>query len=283
MSHRPSRFKSDLNFAIEEKLREAGIEIPFPQRDLHIRSGSLKAAGARVEAVAASLCEACPERRLAPRFAQRSGYRSPAVSSGRASPLRMKTFPLGHKRKISHCRQSGRRAKQRRRPCQMSQWLQFVQCLRGTSFIRSRSIFSGSVLRVSRSRWESRDDVRIDHDAFVFPEGVAEHDVRRFPADARQPVQLFHRVGNAARMFCHDRGSRRANALGLASKEAGGTDQAFERSAAAPWRNPSRVRYFAKSAGVTRFTRLSVHCAERIVATSSSSGLRKSSSQCAPG
>jgi small-conductance mechanosensitive channel len=42
MSHRPSRFKSDLNFAIEEKLREAGIEIPFPQRDLHIRSGSVR-------------------------------------------------------------------------------------------------------------------------------------------------------------------------------------------------------------------------------------------------
>src|SRR3954454_9211487 len=42
MSHRPSRFKSDLNFAIEEKLREAGIEIPFPQRDVHIRSGVLK-------------------------------------------------------------------------------------------------------------------------------------------------------------------------------------------------------------------------------------------------
>jgi small-conductance mechanosensitive channel len=42
MSHRPARFKSDLNFAIEEKLREAGIEIPFPQRDLHIRSGSLQ-------------------------------------------------------------------------------------------------------------------------------------------------------------------------------------------------------------------------------------------------
>jgi potassium-dependent mechanosensitive channel len=43
MSHRPSRFRSDLNFAIEEKFREAGIEIPFPQRDLHIRTGSLKA------------------------------------------------------------------------------------------------------------------------------------------------------------------------------------------------------------------------------------------------
>jgi small-conductance mechanosensitive channel len=42
MSHRPSRFKSDLNFAIEKKFRETGIEIPFPQRDLHIRSGSFK-------------------------------------------------------------------------------------------------------------------------------------------------------------------------------------------------------------------------------------------------
>ncbi|MEC9344322.1 MAG: mechanosensitive ion channel domain-containing protein, partial [Pseudomonadota bacterium] len=31
--------KSDLRFAILKALREAGIEIPFPQRDLHIRSG----------------------------------------------------------------------------------------------------------------------------------------------------------------------------------------------------------------------------------------------------
>jgi small-conductance mechanosensitive channel len=44
MSHRPSRFKSDLNFAIEEKLREAGIEIPNPQRDIHIRSGPVPGA-----------------------------------------------------------------------------------------------------------------------------------------------------------------------------------------------------------------------------------------------
>lgn len=41
MSRRPRRLRSDLNFAIERKLREAGIEIPFPQRDLHVRSGSL--------------------------------------------------------------------------------------------------------------------------------------------------------------------------------------------------------------------------------------------------
>jgi small-conductance mechanosensitive channel len=42
MSARPRRYRSDLNFAIEQKLREAGIEIAFPQRDLHIRSGVLK-------------------------------------------------------------------------------------------------------------------------------------------------------------------------------------------------------------------------------------------------
>ncbi len=42
MSYRPSRYRSDLNFALEEKFREAGIEIAFPQRDLHIRSGVLK-------------------------------------------------------------------------------------------------------------------------------------------------------------------------------------------------------------------------------------------------
>src|SRR3989454_7573050 len=46
MSYRPRRFRSDLNFAIEHKFREAGIELPFPQRDLHIRSGVLKVEGA---------------------------------------------------------------------------------------------------------------------------------------------------------------------------------------------------------------------------------------------
>ncbi len=42
MSARPSRYRSDLNFAIEQKFREAGIEIAFPQLDLHIRDGVLK-------------------------------------------------------------------------------------------------------------------------------------------------------------------------------------------------------------------------------------------------
>ena len=42
MSHSPRRFRSDLNYLIYKHLSAAGIEIPNPQRDLHIRSGTLK-------------------------------------------------------------------------------------------------------------------------------------------------------------------------------------------------------------------------------------------------
>jgi small-conductance mechanosensitive channel len=45
MSDRPSRYRSDINFAIAEKFREAGIEFPFPQRDVHIKDGVLKVEG----------------------------------------------------------------------------------------------------------------------------------------------------------------------------------------------------------------------------------------------
>lgn len=41
MAQHPTRFRSDLYFATERKLRENQIEIPFPQRDLHLRSGKL--------------------------------------------------------------------------------------------------------------------------------------------------------------------------------------------------------------------------------------------------
>jgi small-conductance mechanosensitive channel len=42
MSRRPSRFKSDLNYLIHKHLTAVGIEIPNPQRDLHIRDGVIK-------------------------------------------------------------------------------------------------------------------------------------------------------------------------------------------------------------------------------------------------
>lgn len=38
MTHAPRRLRSDLYYAIERKLREAEIEIPFPQRVVHVRT-----------------------------------------------------------------------------------------------------------------------------------------------------------------------------------------------------------------------------------------------------
>ncbi len=38
---RPPVLQSNLNFAIQKKFREHGIQVPFPQRDLHIKSGTL--------------------------------------------------------------------------------------------------------------------------------------------------------------------------------------------------------------------------------------------------
>jgi small-conductance mechanosensitive channel len=48
MSHKPRRFRSDLNYLIYKHLTAVGIEIPNPQRDLHIKSGVLKVEGAEV-------------------------------------------------------------------------------------------------------------------------------------------------------------------------------------------------------------------------------------------
>jgi len=42
MSYRPRRFRSELNFAIARKLRDAGIEIPSPQRDITFRQGFVR-------------------------------------------------------------------------------------------------------------------------------------------------------------------------------------------------------------------------------------------------
>ncbi|MDP1570642.1 MAG: mechanosensitive ion channel [Vicinamibacterales bacterium] len=39
--HRKGQLVSHLNFAIYDAFREAGIEFPFPQRDLHLRGGTI--------------------------------------------------------------------------------------------------------------------------------------------------------------------------------------------------------------------------------------------------
>ena len=50
MTATPIHFTSQMNFIIEQKLRENDIEIPFPQRDLHVRSGLSESQAAAGEA-----------------------------------------------------------------------------------------------------------------------------------------------------------------------------------------------------------------------------------------
>jgi len=42
-TERPLILRSELNYMIFKKLQERGVEIPFPQRDVHIRSGQMNA------------------------------------------------------------------------------------------------------------------------------------------------------------------------------------------------------------------------------------------------
>lgn len=39
--HRRGKFVSEINFAIHDKFKQHEIEVPYPQRDIHIRSGSI--------------------------------------------------------------------------------------------------------------------------------------------------------------------------------------------------------------------------------------------------
>lgn len=41
LTDKPAPFKSELYFAIFEKFKERGVEIPFPQRDIHLRSSQV--------------------------------------------------------------------------------------------------------------------------------------------------------------------------------------------------------------------------------------------------
>lgn len=50
MAERPNALISEVNFAIWEKFREAGIQIPYPQRDIHVKEWPVVESAAKVSA-----------------------------------------------------------------------------------------------------------------------------------------------------------------------------------------------------------------------------------------
>jgi len=60
----PGVLRSEINYAILKKFHEENIEIPFPQRDLHIRSGTLEIKLAPDSAPPPGEIAEMPERRL---------------------------------------------------------------------------------------------------------------------------------------------------------------------------------------------------------------------------
>jgi len=57
MTFTPRRFHSELYFGLEKTLRENQIEIPFPQRDLHVRSGTFSVQAAKDGSLTGKLSE----------------------------------------------------------------------------------------------------------------------------------------------------------------------------------------------------------------------------------
>ena len=111
----------------------------------------------------------------------------------------------GHKFWISQFSQSGLRAVQRRRPCQISQWLKIVHFC-GTSGIRSCSIFSG-VPAPTRGDGQARD-VRVHDHAHIDRRHCRG---RRSPScgPPRPAGERLHRAGNLAAAVRRARRNRR--------------------------------------------------------------------------
>ena len=62
MTAKPRRFRSELYFAIEKKLRENGIEIPFPQRDVHLKTRNIVIGRENGENLTAKNAESAEEK-----------------------------------------------------------------------------------------------------------------------------------------------------------------------------------------------------------------------------
>src|SRR5207249_1997448 len=117
------------------------------------------------------------------------------------------------------------------------------------------------------------EDVGVDGDRLL-AEGVPQHDIGGLEAHAGQRGQPGARPRPVPAMPTIERAFARKKPVEWISPSSVARSAAVQSGA---------VRYFRKSAGVTMFTRSSVHWAARIVATTSSSGVEKLSAILASG
>ena len=118
---------------------------------------------------------------------------------------------------------------------------------------------------------ESKDDafdVGIDDDPGGNVERGADHDVRGLAADTRQLRQCIEIGGDFAVVFFDQPRGHAYQILGFGAKKPHERMIASS-SAGSAAASPLASGYRAKRAGVTRLTRTSVHCAERMTATMS--------------
>ena len=111
---------------------------------------------------------------------------------------------------------------------------------------------------------------------------IPEYDIRRFLPNTGRAHNSSIESGTFPVLGDDDLACTQ-DTFAFASKKTGRANFTFERSRPCLGKSLRASGYFLNSAGVTMFTRLSVHCALKMVAIKSCNGFPKSSSQCASG
>src|SRR5690242_2261569 len=196
------------------------------------------------------------------------GDESSAVNGGEGH-----TLELGHSLFTTHISHLGLRAMHTARPWRISVCANHVHLSRGTTAMRSRSIFTGSFSFVRPSSVASRATCVSTTIPSLFRNQVPSTTFAVFRPTPGSSTSCSMVSGTSPPWRSTTACAipmidfvllRKKPVLWISCSSTRGS--ALTKSAA--------VLYFAKSVGVTMFTRASVDCAERMVATSSSSALR---------
>ncbi len=139
--------------------------------------------------------------------------------------------------------------------------------------ISSCSTFCGCVAFGEAQTVGYAKDMGVDYDAFGLAETDAENYVGSLAGCAGNCDQLGKSLRDVAVELFDDFACGALDGFGLVAEEAGGADEVFEFGQGC-FGHRLRGGKRRKSSGVTMLTRTSVHCAERMVATSSSQGER---------